>query len=347
VRRAPLTGMTRTFCIALATLLLLTATGAARADDRGGPASSREWSSALDQLDRRLAHYVDWRRIPALREMLQERREAYLTQPTTETFLSALNADLYATSHDRHLQVWVEPRSRDEPVAQPGAGAGEPQPDFGLRTVRREGPIGFLELTQISGDAAGADAVDHAMERLRGAEVLILDLRNNGGGGEAVQRRLLGHLAPSPLPLEEIRFRHCEPDPADPEGCVQDGRIDIETRTADVVAHPAFPTQAIYILTSKQTFSAAEAIAYNLQASRRAVVVGERTGGGANPSAGMDLGRWFTVVMPIATTVLPATGTNWEGSGVQPDVLAEPALAMNVALSLAADQSRRPRPKTE
>jgi C-terminal processing protease CtpA/Prc len=102
------------------------------------------------------------------------------------------------------------------------------------------------------------------------------------------------------------------------------------------VDQPAFPTQPIFILTSGRTFSAAEAIAYNLQATRHAVVVGETSGGGANPSAGMDLGPWFTVVMPIATTVLSATGTNWEGVGVHPDVPAPASSAMEAVLALAS-----------
>lgn len=329
--------MTRTLRIVLAGLLVLTAASPVAAEDVGGPSSAAERSRALDQLNRRLAHYVDWRRIPDLRARLEDRRAVYLAAPTTDGFLATINADLYAVSRDRHLQVWVEPRSRDEPSLPADAVEAESsQPDFGIRAVRRGGAVAILELTEVSGDARAAVALDRAMETLRGAEVLIPDLRNNGGGGEVVQRRLLGHLAASPLPLEEIRFRHCEPDPADNEGCLQDGRIDVETRTADRVDRPAFPTQQIYILTSRRTFSAAEAIAYNLQAARHAVVVGETSGGGANPSAGMDLGPWFTVVMPIATTVLNATGTNWEGVGVRPDVPMAESFALDTALGLAA-----------
>jgi len=86
--------MTQTFRFALVAILLLTATSAAAADDLVGPSSTREWQRALDQLDRRLAHYVDWRRIPTLRQRLRERRVSYLRAPTTEAFLTALNADL-------------------------------------------------------------------------------------------------------------------------------------------------------------------------------------------------------------------------------------------------------------
>ena len=192
-----------------------------------------------------------------------------------------------------------------------------------------EGGVGYLDLAYFSGHPDAGAAIDAAMARLAGSRALILDLRNNGGGGEAALKRLMGHLAPAPMRLEDIRMRRCAPDPADPEGCVQDGSREVQTRYADAVAAPAFPDQPVYVLTSGGTFSAAEAVAYDLQATGRAVVVGEVTGGGANPSIAMDLGPWFTVIMPIGEARHPVTGTNWEGVGVQPDVAvpADEALA--------------------
>ena len=46
----------------------------------------------------------------------------------------------------------------------------------------------------------------------------------------------------------------------------------------------------------------------------------------------MDLGPWFTVVMPIGEARHPATGTNWEGVGVQPDVAVPAERALEEAL---------------
>jgi C-terminal processing protease CtpA/Prc len=143
--------------------------------------------------------------------------------------------------------------------------------------------------------------------------------------------------------LEDIRMRRCAPDPADPEGCVQDGSRDVLERYADAVAAPAFPTQPVYVLTSGGTFSAAEAVAYDLQAEGRATVVGEATGGGANPSIAMDLGPWFTVIMPIGEARHPATGTNWEGVGVRPDVAVPADEALAEALRRIGQELRRNR----
>jgi hypothetical protein len=297
---------------------------------------------ALDVLDRRLAHYVHADLTPAIRARLVARRPHYLTLTDPEAFRGAINADLYEVSGDKHLQVWVEGRSRDDLVAEgppptmDRMAAEEARNGFGVRAARLlDDGTAYLDLAYFSGHPDAGAAIDAALAPLRDAPTLIIDLRTNGGGGEAALLRLMGHLAPQPLYLETIFFRHCEPDPSDREGCLQDGRRDEQVRRADAVTDPAFPTRPIYVLTSKDTFSAAEALAYGLQVQGRAVVVGEVTGGGANPSIAMDLGPWFTVIMPIAVTVHPSTGANWEGVGVTPDVPISADEALKAALALA------------
>jgi hypothetical protein len=296
---------------------------------------------ALDVLDRRLAHYVHADLTPAIRARLAERRPHYLTLTDPDAFRGAINADLHEVSGDKHLQVWVEGRSRDDVIAEgppptmEQMAAEEARNGFGVRAARLlDDGTAYLDLAYFSGHPQGGAAIDAALAPLRDAPALIIDLRTNGGGGEAALLRLMGHLAPHPLPLETIFFRHCEPDPNDREGCLQDGRRDEQIRRADAVADPAFPTRPIYVLTSRDTFSAAEALAYGLQAQGRATVVGEVTGGGGNPSIAMDLGPWFTVIMPIAVTVHPSTGGNWEGVGVTPDVVVPADRALETALAI-------------
>lgn len=294
---------------------------------------------ALDVLDRRLAHYVIADRTPAIRARLAERRDAYLKIGDPEAFRQAINADLLAVSGDRHLQVWIEPRSRDEVIADgppptlEEMAVEEARNGWGVREARvLEGGVAYLDLAYFSGHPGAVAAIDAAMDRLRGGRALIIDLRRNGGGGEAAFRRLMGHLAPEPLHLGEIHLRRCIPVAADPEGCVQDGTRDVQVMMADAPADPAFPAQPIYVLTSGGTFSAAEAVAFNLQVIGRAVVVGETTGGGANPSIAMDLGPWFTVIMPIGVGVHPKAPINWEGVGVRPDVAVPAEAALEEAL---------------
>ena len=295
---------------------------------------------ALDTLDRRLAHYVMTERTPAIRARLAERREAYRTLTDPEAFRQAINADLLAVSGDKHLQVWIEGRSRDDVIAagaQPSPeqmGAGEARNGWGVREARvLDGGVGYLNLASFSGHPDSAAAIDATLATLAGAKALVLDLRDNLGGGEVALRQLMGHFAPEPMRLEDIEFRRCKPNPADPEDCVPDGRDTFE-RFANAVAAPTFPTQPIFVLVGPGTFSAAEAVAYDLQAAGRATIIGAVTGGGANPSTAMDLGPWFTVIMPIGEARHPVTGTNWEGVGVRPDVAVPVETALDEALRL-------------
>lgn len=306
-------------------------------------AADRERALAI--LDRRMAHYVMADRTPAIRARLVDRHDAYMALTDPEAFRAAINADLLAVSGDKHLQVWIEPRSRDDVMAEgppptmEQMSAEEARNGYGVRGARMlDGGVAYLDLAYFSGHPDSGAAIDGTLAGLAGARALVIDLRNNGGGGEAALRRLMGHLAPAPMRLENIVMRRCAPDPADPEGCVQDGSRDVIERWADAVAAPAFPTQPIYVLTSSGSFSAAEAVAYALQAEARATVVGETSGGGANPSMGMDLGPWFTVIMPIGVAQHPKTGANWEGVGVSPDVAVPADQALAEALRLAAAQ---------
>jgi C-terminal processing protease CtpA/Prc len=76
----------------------------------------------------------------------------------------------------------------------------------------------------------------------------------------------------------------------------------------------------VYVLTSGRTFSGAEEFANKLKTLKRATIVGETTGGGANPGGGNRLSEHFFAFIPTGRAVNPYTKTNWEGTGVEPDV---------------------------
>jgi retinol-binding protein 3 len=79
------------------------------------------------------------------------------------------------------------------------------------------------------------------------------------------------------------------------------------------------PDKPVYILTSGQTFSAAEEFAYNLKSLKQASIVGETTGGGAHPVWGRRVGEQFVIGVPSSRAVNPITHTNWESTGVEPE----------------------------
>ena len=84
-------------------------------------------------------------------------------------------------------------------------------------------------------------------------------------------------------------------------------------------------------MTSRRTFSAGEELAYNLQALRRATVIGETTGGGANPGEEFRINEHFEMFVPTGRAINPVTRTNWEGTGVKPDIEVPEAQALKTA----------------
>ena len=75
----------------------------------------------------------------------------------------------------------------------------------------------------------------------------------------------------------------------------------------------------LYVLTSSYTFSAAEEFTYNVKNLERGTIVGETTGGGAHPVASYVFDDLNLVIrVSFGRAINPVSGTNWEGTGVEP-----------------------------
>jgi C-terminal processing protease CtpA/Prc len=92
------------------------------------------------------------------------------------------------------------------------------------------------------------------------------------------------------------------------------------------------------VLTSKRTFSGAEEFSYDLKNLKRATIVGEITGGGAHPVSGHRIDDHFMIGVPSARAVNPISKTDWEGTGVEPDIKVPADEALDVAKKMAAEQ---------
>ncbi len=57
-----------------------------------------------------------------------------------------------------------------------------------------------------------------------------------------------------------------------------------------------------------------------MQVAKRALIVGETTGGGAHPQMPFSVNQGFVMYIPFARSLNPFTHTDWEGTGVIPDV---------------------------
>jgi hypothetical protein len=108
-----------------------------------------------------------------------------------------------------------------------------------------------------------------------------------------------------------------------------------EIWTSESVAGKRYGAKPIWILTSQQTISAAELFAYDLKTLKRAVTVGETTGGGAHTTRLQRLHDHFGMLTPAGRTINAITKTDWEGAGVPPDLAAPASDALRVAHAAA------------
>jgi C-terminal processing protease CtpA/Prc len=147
-----------------------------------------------------------------------------------------------------------------------------------------------------------------AMNFLANTDALIIDLRRNGGGDPAMVALISSYLFDAqPVHLNDLYFR---PDDSTRQWW-----------TLPYVPGKRYGAKKeVYVLTSKRTFSAAEEFTYNLKCLKRAKIVGETTGGGAHPGGGRRINEHFAIWVPSGRAINPITKTNWEGTGVTPDV---------------------------
>lgn len=236
------------------------------------------------------------------------------------SFARQLTQDLQAISHDKHLRVRMRPAN---PVSGPAGGSGVRSGIFG-RTERMPGDVAYVEILTFGAQPEDVrDETTRVMSAAADAKALIIDLRANGGGTPFIVALVSSYLfGADPVHLNSLYFR-----PAN--------RTDDFFTDPNVAGRKFGPDKPVYVLTSSRTFSAAEEFAYNLQTRKRATIVGETTGGGANPGGDVQLPYELSVFVPTGRAINPITKTNWEGVGVKPDVAVPAADALDVAHRLA------------
>jgi hypothetical protein len=227
----------------------------------------------------------------------------------------SLTAHLQAVSHDKHVRV----RYSLEPI--PVENDSGPSPDeieqwrleasrsnFLFREVKRlDGNVGYLALDGFMPPMLSGETATAAMNFLANCDALIVDLRKNGGGSPEAIAYITTYLFDGPpVHLNDLYYR-----PKD------------ETHQYWTLPHVPGKRLAgkdVYVLTSGRTFSGAEEFAYNLKNLKRATIVGETTRGGAHPGGPRRINDHFLVWVPSGRAINPISKTNWEGTGVEPDV---------------------------
>lgn len=254
----------------------------------------------------------------------KEANGGYSSDATTAAFAEALTKDLRELGKDGHFVVGYDPNFRPQVK---GAYSKEDlekrraetaDNGFGIQKVERlPGNVGYLEVRGFGPTEFVADAFAAAMSLLSGSEALIIDLRRNGGGEPESVSFLMSHFfaAGDLRHLNDIYWR---PD-------------DTTRQFWTTSAVKTHYTKPVYVLISPQTFSGGEECAYDFQTQKRATLVGEPTGGGANPGEVFALDKGFAAFIPTGRSINPITKANWEHVGVEPDIAVPAAEALKTA----------------
>lgn len=253
----------------------------------------------------------------------------FATANDSQAFAEALTQDLRSLGNDKHFFVGYDPKF--QPSETGAASTGAPSAasmearrqevasnGFGIDSVRRlPGNVGYLELRGFGPTEFVAEAMSGAMAMLSGTDALILDLRRNGGGEPSSVAYLMSHFFAQgdQRHLNDLYFR---------EGATT------HQYWTDAAVRTRY-TRPVYVLTSARTFSGGEECAYDFQTQKRATLVGETTGGGANPGDGYAIAGGFAAFIPNGRAINPITQTNWEHVGVKPDIAVPAADAQKVA----------------
>ena len=240
-------------------------------------------------------------------------------------FSKLLTDQLQAISHDKHLRVRTKEDVQKRHMGGSPADfeAHARQTNFGFEKLERlAGNIGYLDLREFMPVGLAGETATGAMAFLANTDALVIDLRQNGGGAPDAVQFLASFLFEDSVHLNDLYNRPMQ-----------------ETRqfwTLPQVPGKRYLDKEVFVLTSAYTFSAAEEFAYDLQCQHRATIVGETSGGGANPGDIEDLSEHITVFLPSGKAINPVTKTNWEGKGVVPEVpvAADEALGKAHALAL-------------
>jgi len=258
----------------------------------------------------------------------RQQKKAYDAISSARQFAEALTAHLREVSRDKHIRVIYSPVATQQgPVPEQERLSQMRRNNYGFEKVERlAGNIGYLDLRGFLRADLMSDTAAAAMNFVTNTDALIIDLRKNGGGDPAAVALLSSYLyGPGEIVhLNDLYWRASN-----------------ETQkwfTLASVPGKRYPKKDVYILTSHFTFSAAEEFTYNLKNLKRATIVGETTGGGAHPGGTRRVHPNFMVNVPSGRAINPISKTNWEGTGVEPDVKVAEARALKTAHLMALEK---------
>ncbi|TMP73458.1 hypothetical protein CWB76_00455 [Pseudoalteromonas sp. S1609] len=250
---------------------------------------------------------------------------------SAEDIADFMTLELNKIANDKHLSVVYDPqwvnelktyRSSAQTKAFSDSRAMEtPTDNYGFKKVEMlDGNIGYLDIRMFSDSHLGGETLENAMKFLQYADGIIIDLRSNFGGSPFMVTSLASYF----FDLDTVHLSTFEQ---------RENGVLTQTQnwTSPYVPGPRFKDTPLYILTSRNSASAAEGFSYAMQSLTRATIVGEVTAGAAHGRSAEIVNNDYILTLPSTRPVDPRTKDNWERKGVKPNIETSSGNALNVA----------------
>jgi hypothetical protein len=303
--------------------------------------SDAEKKAVIDSIASNLQrYYVFPDKADAMAQYLkkQAHEKAYASISDYRTFIDALAKDLQQAHTDRHMNIAYSPeqvrqlkqwRSGPTPTAAmlEARDKQDSKANYGFVKVERlPGNIGYVDFRAFFAvNDASKNTVASAMGFIANTDAVIIDLRKNGGGDPEMVQLILSYF----LDEKPVHYNSLYDRPANKT---------TPYYSLATVPGKKMPHTDLYVLTSSGTFSGAEEFAYNIKNLKRGILVGETTGGGAHPTRDYIINDKVVMGIPFARAINPFTKTNWEGTGVEPDIKIDAGKAVLKAQQLAFEK---------
>jgi hypothetical protein len=303
---------------------------------RASAITPAERSAAIKNIEAALQKsYIYPKKAAAMTAMLERNTasHAYDGLEDGRAFAERLTNDLESVSRDQHLFVEYAPEVHpvDPPLVTPAI--LEPPPQVAYPRIEKmfvndgfvkaeilPGNIGYLRVDVLLPRELMEKVAPAAFRFVANTKALILDFRKNGGAlGPSSMPTFSGYFFEHRTQFDTIYWRHAQPS---------------RDYSAQSVAGPRYTGRPVYILTSGHTASGAEGFAYAMKAFKRATIVGTPTMGAANPGAALGVSPHLSIFVPIGRVENTVTKSNWDYSGVAPDVRVDAIGALNMAQTL-------------
>jgi hypothetical protein len=182
--------------------------------------------------------------------------------------------------------------------------------DFGggLSFGSAGGSVGYLYIPTFDG-SGWLSEVDSALTALGGVSAIVIDVRNNDGGFLENATAVAGRFAVQTTTVAYVRYRN---GPA-------------HTDFTGPIAQQVVPTGSsrftgnVYLLTSRNTISAAELFVLSMRALGHTTVVGDTTAGETGSPFSRELQNGWTYQFPESIE-FTLDGRTFEDIGLAPDV---------------------------